>query len=279
LQHDLTLAVGSLEMARVLAATARDRGTTARVHVKVDTGLSRFGIPTARAVDEIAAIAALPGLALDGVYTHFVASEEKDKGSARGQLALFQTVLDGLDARGARVPLRHAANSGALLDLPETHLDLVRAGIAIYGYHPAGPDGDRGGLRPALTLQSRLVRVEAVPAGTGVSYNHTFHTTQPSILGLVPLGYADGYPRVLSNRGHMLVRGQRCPIVGRVCMDQTVLDLTGVPGAAVGDPVVAIGRQGDECVDAEEVGSHAGTNSYETLCRIGPRVPRDYVDA
>jgi alanine racemase len=112
-----------------------------------------------------------------------------------------------------------------------------------------------------------------------VSYNHTFHTARPSILGLVPLGYADGYPRVLSNQGHMLVRGQRCPIVGRVCMDQTVLDLTDVPGAAVGDPVVAIGRQGGEYIDAEEVGGHAGTNSYETLCRIGPRVPRDYIGA
>lgn len=284
LRHDLTLAVGSLQMAATLASTARSLGVTARIHVKVDTGLSRFGVPAARAGDEITAIAALPGLALDGVYTHFVASEDADKGSARVQLALFMGVLDALAARGVRVPIRHAANSGAILDLPETHLDLVRAGIALYGYHPAGagPAGisaDRGGLRPALTLQTRLARVEAVPAGTGVSYNHTFQTARPSVLGLVPLGYADGYPRVLSNRGHMLVRGHRCPIAGRVSMDQTVLDVTDVPGVAVGDPVVAIGRQGAERIDAEEVGAHAGTNSYETLCRIGPRVPRDYLGA
>lgn len=276
LNRDLTLAVGSLVMASDVAATARALGVTARVHVKIDTGLTRFGVPAARAVDEVAAIAALPSLALDGVYTHFATSEEPDKSQTRAQQILFTGILRALEGRDVRVGLRHTANSGAILDLPETHLDMVRAGIALYGYHPAGLGADPRGLRPALTLRTRLMRVEEVPAGTGVSYNHTFYTTRPSVLGLVPLGYADGLPRLLANKGHMLVRGRRCPIAGRVCMDQTVLDVTDVHGAAVGDPVVVIGRQGDEFIGADEVGAHAGTNSYETLCRIGPRVPRDY---
>ncbi len=278
LSHDLSLAVGSPANATALAQVARALGLTARVHVKVDTGLNRFGIPAARAVAEIAAIVALPHLVVEGVYTHFASSEEDDKSSARRQLALFMDVLDRLDARGVHPLLRHASNSGAILDLTEGRLDLARPGIALYGYHPAGPDADQRGLRPALTLRTRLARVEAAPAGAGVSYNHTFHTARPSVLGLVPLGYADGLPRLLSSRGHMLVGGKRCPIVGRVCMDQTVLDVTDAPGAAVGDEVVVIGRQGDGYIGADEIGARVGTNAYETLCRIAPRVPRDYVE-
>jgi alanine racemase len=276
LRHDLTLAVGSLRMADNVAAAARATGVTARVHVEVDTGLSRFGVPAARAVEEISALAVLPGLEVEGIYTHFAAAEEPDRRSARAQLALFTGLLEALAARDVRVPLRHAANSAAILELPEAHLDLVRPGIALYGYHPAGSGADPRDLRPALTLVSTLARVEAMPAGTGVSYNHTFRTTRASVLGLVPLGFADGLPRLLSNRGHMLVRGRRCPIVGRVCMDQTVLDVTNVPGARVGEPVVVLGCQGAERIGADEIGLHAGTNAYETLCRIGPRVPRDY---
>jgi alanine racemase len=277
LRHDLTLAVGSLRMADNVAAAARATGVTARVHVEVDTGMSRFGVPASRAVEEIAALAELPGLELEGIYTHFAAADEPDRRSARAQLALFTGFLEALAARDVRVPLRHAANSAATLELPEAHLDLVRPGIALYGYHPAGADPQ--GLRPALTLTSVLARVEVMPAGTGVSYNHTFRTTRASVLGLVPLGFADGLPRLLSNRGHMLVRGRRCPIVGRVCMDQTVLDVTDAPGARVGEPVVVLGCQGEERIGADEIGLHAGTNAYETLCRIGPRVPRDYTGA
>ncbi len=277
LAHGLAFVVGSHKSAALAAAAARALDVTARVHVKVDTGLSRFGIPAARAVEEIAAIATLPDLLLEGIYTHLASSEEPDKTPARAQLALFMDVLDRLEGRGVRAPLHHASNSGAILDLPEARLDLVRPGIALYGYHPAGPGADARGLRPALTLRTRLARVEDAPAGVGVSYNHTFRTARPSTLGLVPLGYADGLPRLLSNRGHMLVGGRRCPIVGRVCMDQTVLDVTDAPGVAEGDEVVVIGGQGHEYIGADEIGAHAGTNSYETLCRVPPRVPRDYV--
>jgi len=285
--HELSVGVGSLGMAADLAVVARRAGTVARVHAEVDTGLNRFGIPAQRAVDEVVALAALPGLTLEAVYTHFAASETPSDGSADAQLALFREIVDGVRARGAPIPLLHASNSGGVLELPRAHLDLVRPGIALYGYHPAGPGArpgsgfasgvDPDGLRPVMTLSTRLVRVERVSPGAGVSYNHTFRTARESVLGLAPLGYGDGLPRLLSSRGQMLVRGRRCPIVGRVCMDQTVLDLTDVPGAAVDDEVVAIGRQGQERIGADDVGALVGTNAYEVLCGIAPRVPRDYV--
>ncbi len=285
--HALSVGVGSLSMATELAAVARQAGAVARVHAEVDTGLNRFGIPAHRAVDEIAALAALPGLTLEAVYTHFAASETPQDGSADEQLALFQHIVDEVRARGTAIPLLHASNSGGVLELPGARFDLVRPGIVLYGYHPAGPGASPGsgfasgvnpdGLRPVMTLATRLVRVERVPPGAGVSYNGTFRTARESVLGLVPLGYGDGLPQLLSNRGHMLVRGRRCPIVGRVCMDQTVLDLTDAPGAAVGDEVVAIGRQGGERIGADDIGALVGTNAYEVLCGIAPRVPRDYV--
>ena len=289
--HDLSVGVGSLGMAVELAAVARRAGTVTRVHAEVDTGLNRFGIPAQRAVEEIAALAALPGLTLEAVYTHLAASETPWDGSAGAQLALFQEIVGAARARAAPIPLLHASNSGGVLELPGARFDLVRPGIALYGYHPAGPGPglasgagpgpesgfDADGLRPVMSLSTRLMRVERVPAGAGVSYNGTFRTAHESVLGLVPLGYGDGLPRLLSNRGHMLVRGRRCPIAGRVCMDQTVLDLTDVPGAAVGDEVVAIGRQGGERIGADDIGALVGTNAYEVLCGIAPRVPRDYV--
>jgi len=285
--HELSVGVGSLGMAVELAAVARRADAVARVHAEVDTGLNRFGIPAHRAVDEVAALTALPGLTLEAVYTHFAASETPQDGSAGAQLALFREIVDGVRAREIHIPLLHAANSGGVLELPGAHFDLVRPGIALYGYHPAGPGSGLGsgtgagvdpdGLRPVMTLSTRLVRVERAPLGAGVSYNGTFRTARESVLGLVPLGYGDGLPRLLSNRGHMLVRARRCPIVGRVCMDQMVLDLTDVPGAAVGDEVVAIGRQGEERIGADDIGALVGTNAYEVLCGIAPRVPRDYI--
>lgn len=277
LERDLALAVGSLRMAAAVAAVARAAGITARVHAKIDTGLNRFGIPAVEAVEEITALSALAGLRLEGIYTHLAASEELDKTSARAQMHIFTRIAATLERRGVYVGLRHAANSAAALELPETHFDLVRPGIALYGYAPAGFGADPRGLRPALTLRTALMRVAEVPAGTSVGYNHTFRTQRPTVLGLAPLGYADGLPRLLSNRGHMLVGARRCPIVGTVAMDQTILDVTDVPGVAEGDPVVVIGAQGPEWIGADEIGAQAGSNAYETLCRLSSRVPRDYL--
>jgi alanine racemase len=279
LRHDLTLAAGSLDMAMDLAATARALGTVAEVHAKVDTGLCRYGLAAHDAVEAVTEMAALSGLRITGIYTHLVAAEAPDKSLAHAQLAVFSQILASLARRGVSTGLRHAANSAATLELPEAHLDMVRPGLALYGYAPDGFGATPRGLVPAMTLRTCLIRVARVPEGTGVGYNHTFYTARPTLIGTVPVGYADGLPRPLSNRGAMLVGGQRCPIVGGVCMDQTMLDVSDVPGVAEGDPVVAIGRQGDEFIGADEVGALSCSNTHESLCRIGPRVPRDYTCA
>ncbi len=278
LTYGISLGMGSSAMAARLASRALARGKTMGVHVEVDTGLHRFGVPLDNALTEITRIAALDGLRLEGVYTHMATSETPEEGSAAAQLLFYETLLERLATLGM-VPdvLHHAANSGGVLEMPEARFDVVRPGLALYGYHPAGSGALGRGLRAVLSLTTRLVRLESVAPGAGVSYNHTFITRRETLLGLVPLGYGDGLPRLLSNRGHMLVRGRRAPIVGRVCMDQTVLDLTDVPGIAEGDEVVAIGAQGDEFIGADEIALHAQTNAYEVLCGIAPRVPRDYV--
>lgn len=276
--YEISLAVGSFAMAARLASRALSCGKTAGVQIEVDTGLHRFGIPSGHALDEIARIAGLDGLRLEGLYTHMATSETPEEGSAVAQILSYETILERLAALGIGLGVpRHAANSGGVLEMPRSRFDIVRPGLALYGYHPAGPDDSERGLRPVMSLTTRLVRLEIVAPGAGVSYNHTFTTRRETTLGLVPAGYGDGLPRLLSNRGHMLVRGRRAPIVGRVCMDQTVLDVTDVPGVAEGDEVVVIGVQGDEFIGADEIARHAETNVYEILCGIAPRVPRDYV--
>ena len=179
-----------------------------------------------------------------------------------------------------RFGLLHAANSAALIELPETHLDLVRAGIAMYGLYPSDEvDRNRVDLRPAMSLKVRAAHVKEVPAGTGVSYGRTYVTGRPSVIATLPIGYADGYPRSLSSRGVVLVRGRRAPIVGRVCMDQCMADVTGIPGVAPGDEVVLMGRQGGEAVTADDLARLEGTINYEVVCDIAARVPRVYLPA
>lgn len=246
-----------------LADAAAYRG--GRLHVKVDTGMTRLGFSAAEAPGAVADLAALPGVEVRGIFTHFAGSDEDDLSGARRQLATFQSVLGALPFRP---PFVHAANTAAVFRLPEAHFDLCRAGIGLYGY--GGP-----GLRPALRWLTRIAQVRDVPAGTGVSYNSTYVTETSERLATLPVGYADGLPRSLSNRGAVRVAGCIAPIRGRVCMDQTVASLAGSPDAKPGDPVVIIG----DGQWADEVAAAAATIPYEILCRIGPRVPRIYLRA
>ncbi len=290
LLHELQLtpAVYSLENARALSAPHGSRGERLAVHIKVDTGMGRLGIPCEALrldkertpVEEIGAIAALPGIRLEGVFTHFAASDEAEKSSAREQFSRFQDLLHRLREAGLHLPLRHAANSGAIIDLPETHLDMVRAGIAIYGLFPSGHvDHARIELRPAMSLKARIIHLKKVPTGTAISYGGTYRTTRPATIATVPVGYGDGYDRGLSNRGSMLVRGRRAPIAGRVCMDLTMLDVSHIPEVQVGDEVVMIGRQGNETVRADELAALLGTINYEVVTRLMERVPRHHLNA
>ncbi len=277
---DLTLTLVTLADGEETAAAAQRLGRRARVHVKVDTGMGRLGFPVTRArvKDEIARLCRLDGLEVEGIYTHFAASEE-DHPFTLAQLERFHDLLGQLRAEGIEFPLRHAANSGAIWNVPEAHLDMVRVGISLYGYHPAGRAGATGraaALRPALTWKTAVAQVKEVPAGTSVSYGRTYVTRGPERLATLPVGYADGYSRALSNRGQVLVGGRRAPVVGRVCMDQIVINVTHVDGVRPGDEVVLIGAQGGEELTADDMAGLLGTISYEVLCAIGKRVPRLY---
>lgn len=278
LDHDLTVTVSSLEDAEVVAAEAGRRGRPARVHIKVDTGMGRLGFfhGDPAACDKVIRACRLRGVEAEGIYTHF-ADSDGDRGFTLLQLARFHELLDRLEAAGLRFPLRHAANSGAIWGVPESHLDLVRLGISLYGYHPGGARAGGPPLRPALTWKTAVALVKTVPAGTPVSYGRTYVTRGRETLATLPVGYADGYRRALSNRGQVLLAGRRARVVGRVCMDQIVVSVP--PGVEVraGDEAVLLGRQGDDAVTADEMAAWLGTISYEVLCAIGGRVPRVYL--
>lgn len=266
----------NLAHAVALDETAARLHTKAVVHAKVDTGMGRLGFqPSSDAARAIAKIAALPNVELEGIYTHFAVSDDADKTYTRGQFELFNWVLEELKKAGVEPPIRHVSNSAAIIDLPEYDLDMVRPGIMLYGYEP-GSDVDltRVTLRPAMSLKARLSNVKAVPAGRGISYGLTYTTSRPSIIGTLPIGYADGYRRALSNRGWVDIRGERAPIVGRVCMDQCMVDLTDVGGAEIGDEVTLFG--GGCAPTVEETARLLDTIPHEVTCAVARRVPRVY---
>jgi alanine racemase len=287
---DLRQSVYSIEAAQAYSGAASARGRRTRVHLKVDTGMGRLGmVPAALSgrdpgsgvgadvIREAAAIARLPGLSVEGIFTHFAAADGADLSSAQRQLALFMEVLSALRKNGMEFAVRHAANSAGLIALPEAHLDLVRPGIAIYGLTPSDEIDLTGiSLKPAMTLKTRIIHLKTVPAGTAISYGMTYRAPQPTVIATVPAGYADGYRRLFSSRGSMLVHGRRVPVVGRVCMDLTMLDVGAVPDARVEDEVVIFGRQGDEFIPADDLARDLGTINYEIVCDLTARVPRLY---
>ena len=242
------------------------------VHVKVDTGMHRVGIPPEQA-PALVEQASGTGLAIDGIWTHFARAEEPGDPTTARQLELFLEVCATLEERGLRPRYRHAANSGATIASPETHLDLVRVGAALYGIAPSPMLAGALDLRPAMTLRSAVTHAKRVPAGHGISYGHRYRTTREVTIATVPVGYADGYLRSLSNTGHVLIGGARYPVVGSVTMDHLMIDC-GDDTVEVGEDVVLFGRQGGEEIRVEEVAAWAGTIGYEIVCAVSERVPR-----
>jgi len=277
-EFGITQTVFSLDQAAALSRTAIRLGRKAKIQIKIDTGMGRVGfLPNQKSVEIIGAIAKLPHLSLQGFYTHFACADLPDKSHALGQLRRFQWFLALLEQKGIAVPLRHAANTAALMDLPQAHLDLVRAGIGIYGLYPSPAQSARAFLKPALSLKARVVQVKTVPAGTTISYGATFRAGRESVIATLPLGYADGISRNLSNRGQVLLNGCRAPIVGRICMDQLMVDATLAGPVREGDEAVLIGRQGLEEITATEIAGLLGTINYEITCMISSRVRREYL--
>lgn len=274
LSAGLTPTVYSAEKGRALAEAGRATGRPARAHLKVDTGMHRVGMAPEGALD-LARSLLDEGIEIEGLWTHFARSEEMSVPTTEEQLHRFRAVVADLEAAGVRPRYRHAANSGATIARPDSHLDLVRVGIAMYGISP-GPDlAGRVDLRPAMSLRTRVSHVRTLPAGEAVSYGHTHRLERRSAIATVPIGYADGYLRALSNRGHVLIRGKRRPVVGNVTMDQLMVDV-GDDGVEPGEEVVLFGRQSGQEIRVEEVAGWAGTIGYEIVCAVSDRVPREY---
>jgi alanine racemase len=289
LAADVTLAVFDAATAAELqaaAATAPQPGPL-KVHVKVNTGMNRLGVRPQQAPELLALLRGLPGLQVEGIFTHFATSDELDKSYAELQFARFAELLAQLAAAGLRPPVAHAANSAALLSMPQTHLDLVRSGIALYGLDP---DMDQcrlpQGFQPALSWKAVVTHVADLEPGEPVSYGREYAAAAPMRVAALPVGYADGFPRKPHTWGSVLIRGRAAPIVGRVCMDQTIVDVTAIEAATEaqigplrqGEEVVLIGRQGNAQLSAEAASVRIGTNNYDVVSRILARVPRLYVD-
>ena len=278
IQAEICPSVFTLEMAKELSAAAEKVGKDCRMHFAVDTGMSRIGYQvTEEAADEMAQIAKLPHMIVEGIFTHFAASDETDKTSANRQYEKFNGFIKKLEDEGITFEIKHCANSAAVIDMPDTYKDMVRLGIAMYGMYPSDEvNKDKVQLKPALELKSHVTMVKTVPAGERVSYGGTFTTQHETKLATVSVGYGDGYPRNLSSKGYVIIRGHKVPIVGRVCMDQMMVDATSIPDIQRNDVVTLIGKDGNEEITVEEISALAGTFNYEFVCDLNKRIPRNY---
>lgn len=276
-RYEIRPAIFGYQMAEEFSKAAAAEGKDAPVHIAVDTGMSRIGFQVEKdAVDAVQRIFQLPGLVPEGIFTHFARSDERDKTSAREQLDLFRQMIRALSDAGVTFAIHHAANSAAILELPESCMDMVRAGITMYGLWPSDEIDRSFPLRRALSLKSRVVYVKTLPAGRAVSYGGTFVTEEDTVVATIPVGYADGIPRSLSNCGYVLIHGHKAPVIGRICMDQMMVDVTGIEDVRTGDVVTLIGTDGDREITLDELGDLSGRFNYEFVCGLGNRIPRVY---
>ena len=279
ISRDISLAVADFSMAEKLDQEAARQEKKVHIHLALDTGMSRIGFAdNEESVEEIRKIAGLENVGIEGMFTHFARADEKDKSPAKVQLQRYLDFSELLEKAGIKIPLRHCSNSAGIIRMPEANLNVVRAGITIYGIYPSSQvERDIVKLTPAMELISHVTFVKDIPAGTAVSYGGTFVAEKLVRVATVPVGYADGYPRSLSGRGWVLIRGKRAPILGRVCMDQFMVDVTDIPGEQPGEEAVLIGKDGKKEISMEEFGDLSGRFSYEFACCIGKRVPRVYI--
>jgi len=278
IEHDVDATIFDLETATMLSNAAVRAGKKALCHIKVDTGMRRIGLePNESGIEIVRKIKSLPMLESKGIFTHFAAADELNKTSAHIQLQIFNQFVESLEKEGMIFELKHSSNSAGIIDMPEANMDLVRLGISMYGMYPSDEVNKKKIiLTPALELKSHVTMVKTVEAGEKVSYGGTFVTKRLTTLATVSIGYGDGYPRALSSKGYALINGQKVPIVGRVCMDQMMLDVTDIGEVHRNDTVTLIGRDGDNYISVEEIAELAGTFNYEFVCDLGKRIPRNY---
>lgn len=279
LKYEIRMNVYTKEMAEAISALAVEKGEQAYVHIKLDTGMARLGFSAEESsIEEIKEIAELPNLVLEGVFTHFAKADEEDKTFTMMQLEKFEWMTQRLEEEGVTFPYVHASNSAGIIDVRRADYNLVRAGIAIYGLYPSEEvDKEKVQLKPALSLKSHIAFVKDIPAGTPVSYGGDFVSEHQMRIATIPVGYGDGYPRSLSDTGYVLIRGKKAPIIGRICMDQFMVDVSDIPEVKFGDKVTLIGRDQEEYLPVEKLSELSGRFNYEFVCDLGKRIPRVYV--
>ncbi len=280
IKEEIRFTVFSTDMVETLAKEAAKLGKKAKVHIKVDTGMNRIGImPDEEGFSFVEKLSHMKDIEIEGIFTHFARADEKDKTYAYAQLDKFKVFTQRIETElGLTRLVKDCSNSAGILEMPEANMDVVRAGITLYGLAPsADVDMSVVDLRPALSLYSTVVYTKWVPAGSPVSYGGTYVTDRETHIATIPLGYGDGYPRGLSNKGYVLIRGQKAPILGRVCMDQFMVDITDIKNAREGDKVTLIGRDGEEEISANTLGDLSGRFNYELVCDLSKRIPRIYI--
>lgn len=280
IRYDITQTIFQYETAYELNEAAKKAGKKVKIHIKLDTGMSRIGFATTQeSIEEIVKISKLSNLCMEGVFTHFAKADEIDKEATRLQYGRFMEMITRLEQRGISFSIRHVSNTAAIIDLPEYNLDMVRCGIGTYGMYPSvDVQKNRVVLTPAMELKTHISYVKELPKGVGISYNGTYVTEHPMRVATIPVGYGDGYPRLLSSKGRVLIHGKSAPILGRVCMDQFMVDVSKIPEAKQNDDVTLMGRDGYECIPTEEISGYAGTINYEIVCEVGKRIPRVYMN-
>lgn len=279
IKNNITLTIYTYEQAYNLNEIAKKFDKKANIHIKIETGMNRLGFITlSENADKIKDIHELSNINIEGIYTHFARADEKDKSTAHMQMKAFSYFIDLLEQRNVNIPIKHAANSAAIIDLPEYTFDMVRPGIILLGFYPSDEvNKDNLKIEPCITLKAKLANVKTVPINTGISYGHTFKTKKTTVIGTVPLGYADGFSRSLSNNYYVVVKGKKCLLLGRICMDQFMIDLTNVDNPQIGDEVIIYGNGHDAALSIDDVAKMRSTISYEVASTLSYRLPRKYI--
>ena len=278
IKYDIATAVFEYDMAKKMSDTAEKMGKKAKVHIKLDTGMSRIGFKQdEESLEAIKKISKLPGIEIEGCFTHFATMDEKDKTKAMKQFERYMDFVKKIEDAGIKIPVKHVSNSAGIIEKPEVNLDMVRDGICVYGMYPSEEvDKTKLKLTPAMEIKSYVSFVKTLEAGVEIGYGGTYTTTKETVVATIPVGYADGYSRALSNRGRVLIKGKSFPIIGRICMDQFMIDISSKPDIKQGDEVTLVGRDGDEYISIEEVADMSYSFNYVFVCDIGKRIPRVY---
>lgn len=279
IEYDLIQNIYSYEDAKLLSKEAVKAGKNVKIHIKIDTGMARIGfLANNNAIKDIIKINKLPNIDIEGIFTHFAKSEEPDKTFTELQYSRFSWVLNELEKHNIYIPIKHVSNSGAIIEMPQYNLDMVRAGIILYGHYPSeGMDKTKLRIKPAMALKSSISNIKKLPKGSGISYNQIFTTERDSIIATLPIGYADGYTRMLTGKGQVYVEGKLAPIVGKICMDQMMVDLTGIDQASMDSEVILFDYE-DGSITMEDLANKLGTVNYEIMCMMGRRLPRVYIE-